>query len=209
LNENPVSATLRGRFWPGPDCAPKALALAPKHPTAIAKAIFSESHRLSLMDYEIQRFTRHCAVTGRELAPGAEFYTALVAAGAELKRIDYSIEAWRGPPEGALACWKSHVPAPDARRPRMAPNEVLLELFAGLEGVAEKEDMRLVMALLLVRRRVLRLEGREKDNAGRDVLVLHSPRDDTTYRVTDVTPSEARAKEIQDELSRLLFAGAS
>jgi len=161
------------------------------------------------MAYEIQRFTRHCAATGRELAPGEEFYTALVAAGAELRRLDYSVEAWQGPPEGALACWKSRVAAHDARRPRMAPNEVLLELFVGLEGVPEKEDMRLVMALLLVRRRVLRLEGREKDDAGRDLLVLHSPRDDVTYRVADVMPSEARAKEIQDELSRLLFAGAS
>jgi hypothetical protein len=161
------------------------------------------------MDYEIQRFTRQCAVTGRELAPAEEFYTVLVAVGAELRRLDYSLEAWQGPPEGALACWKSRVPAPDARRPRMAPNEVLLELFVGLEGVPEKEDMRLVMALLLVRRRVLRLEGREKDDVGRDVLVLHSPRDEATYRVADCVPTEARAKEIQDELSRLLFAGAS
>ena len=91
----------------------------------------------------------------------------------------------------------------------MAPNEVLLELFVGLEGVPEKEDLHLVMALLLVRRRVLRLEGREKDDAGRDVLVLHSPRDEATYRVADCVPTRARAKEIQDELSRLLFAGAS
>src|SRR5579863_1948158 len=103
LNQNPVSGTLRGRFWPQPDCAPKAHTLTAEVRRRIALSHFSESHRLSLMDYEIQRFTRHCAVTGRELAPGEEFYTALVAAGAELKRIDYSAEAWQGPPEGALA----------------------------------------------------------------------------------------------------------
>ena len=161
------------------------------------------------MDYEIQRFTRHCAVTGRELAPGQEFYTALIAAGAELRRLDYSLEAWQGQPEGALACWKSRVPAADARRPRMAPNEVLLELFVGLDGVPEKEDMRLVMALLFSAPPRVAPGGREKDDAGRDVLVLHSPRDEATYRVADCVPTGARAKEIQDELSRLLFAGAS
>ena len=159
------------------------------------------------MDYDVQRFTRHCAVSGRELAPGEAFYTALVVEGAEVRRLDYAADAWQGPPEGALACWKSRVPAVDGRRPRLAPNEVLLELFVGLEGVADKEDMRLVMALLLVRRRVLRLEAQESDASGRDVLVLSCPRDDATFRVAGVMPGEVRIKEIQDELSRLLYAG--
>ena len=63
------------------------------------------------------------------------------------------------------------------------------------------------MALLLVRRRVLRLEAQETDTTGRDVLVLYCPRDDVTFRVVGVMPGETRAQEIQDELSRLLYAG--
>ena len=161
------------------------------------------------MDFDVQRFTRHCAASGRELAPGEEFFTALVVEGADVRRLDYALDAWQGPPEGALGWWKSRVPTPDARRPRLAPNDVLMELFLGLEGVADKEDMRLVMALLLVRRRVLRLEERETDASGREVLVLHYPREDVTYRVAGVMPSESRAQEIQYELSRLLFAGAA
>jgi len=161
------------------------------------------------MDYEVRRFTRHCATTGRALAPGEEFYTVLVVEGAEVRRLDYAADAWQGPPEKALGWWKSRVPAADARRPKLAPNEVLLELFTGLEGVAEKADMRLVLTLLLVRRRVLRLEERETDPSGGEVLVLYCPRDEATYRVADVMPSEARVQEIQDELSRLLFAGTT
>jgi hypothetical protein len=161
------------------------------------------------MDYDVQRFTRHCAKSGRELAPGEEYYTALVVEGAEVRRLDYSTEAWQGPPDRTLGWWKSRVPQPNEHHPRLAPNDALLEMFVGLEGVAEKEDMRLVMALFLVRRRVLRLEEQETDAAGRDVLVLYSPREDTTYRVVGVMPSEARAQEIQDELSRLLYAGTA
>jgi hypothetical protein len=161
------------------------------------------------MDYDVQRFTRHCATSGRELAPGEEFYTALVVEGAEVRRLDFAIEAWQGPPERSLGWWKSRVPMPEARRPRMAPNEALLEVFVGLEGVAEKADMRLVLALLLVRRRVLRLEKQETDAAGRETLTLFCPRDEATYSVISVMPNEARAQEIQDELSRLLYAGAT
>ncbi|HVU90538.1 MAG TPA: hypothetical protein VHD36_24665 [Pirellulales bacterium] len=160
------------------------------------------------MDYDVQRFTRHCAASGRELAPGEEFFTALVAEGAEVRRLDFAIDAWTGPPERSLGWWKSRVPTPDAKRPRLAPNDVLLELFTGLEGIEEKADMRLVMALLLVRRRVLRLEKQETDERGRETLVLFSPREDATYRVAAVMPEAARAQEIQDELSRLLYAGS-
>ena len=38
--------------------------------------------------------------------------------------------------------------------------------------------------------------------------MLYSPREELTYRVTGVMPSESRIQEIQDELSRLLYAGA-
>ena len=99
------------------------------------------------MDYEVRRFTRHCAATGRELAPGEEFYTVLVVDGAEVRRLDYAADAWPGPPDKAVGWWKSRVPASDTRRPKLAPNEVLMELFTGLEDVSDKQDMRFVLAL--------------------------------------------------------------
>jgi hypothetical protein len=156
------------------------------------------------MDYDVQRCTRHCATSGRELREGEECYSALMAAGAELKRLDYAVEAWQGPPEGALGWWKSRVPTREAKKNRLAPNEALLECFVALEGVADKQDMRLVLALLLVRRRVLKLEERETDDQGRELLVLFNPRDDATHRVTGVMPSLERADEIQNELAQLL-----
>ncbi len=157
------------------------------------------------MDYEVKRFTRHCAETGRELAPGEEFYSVLTAAGAELDRKDYSKEAWQGPPEGAVGWWKSQVPSADTKRMTWAPNDVMLQFFEELDEQPEKHDMRYVLALLLVRRRVLRLEESEEDRAGREVLVLYCPRRDATYRVPAVVPEESRIEAIQDELARLLF----
>ncbi len=84
----------------------------------------------------------------------------------------------------------------------------MLELLESLESQPAMQDMRYVLALLLVRRRVLRLEETEKDDRGIEVSVLYCPRRETTYRVATVMPSAERTIEIQDELSRLLFATA-
>jgi len=160
------------------------------------------------MDYEVQRCTRHCAASGRELAPGEAFYSVLVAEGTELVRHDYSAEGWSGPPEGAVGWWKSQMPTQDAKRMHWAPNDVMLHFFEQLEQQPDKQDMRYVLALLLIRRRVLRQEESGGDEHGREVLVLYCPRRDTTYRVPAVTPDDRRINEIQEELARLLFASA-
>ena len=161
-----------------------------------------------MIDYEVQRCTRHCAATGRELQPGEAFYSTLTAEGAQVVRHDYSQEAWQGPPEGVLGWWKSHMPKRNTKKLHWAPNDVMLELLESLEAQPDKMDMRYVLALLLIRRRVVRLEETEKDASGREVSVLYCPRRETTYRVVTVMPNAERTTEIQEELARLLFADA-
>jgi hypothetical protein len=161
-----------------------------------------------MIDYEVQRCTRHCAATGRELQPGEEFYSTLTAEGAQVVRHDYAKEAWKGPPEGVLGWWKSHMPDRNAKKLHWAPNDVMLDLLESLESQPDKMDMRYVLALLLIRRRVVRLEETETDDARREISVLYCPRRETTYRVVTATPSDERTTEIQEELARLLFADA-
>lgn len=161
------------------------------------------------MDYEVERCTRHCAISGRELKEGEEFYSVLLVERGNVHRQDYASEAWSGPPEAALAWWKSRMPTREAKKGRLAPNEVMLQLFRELEQVPEKSDMRYVLALLLVRRRVLRQEDIEHDELGREVLVLYSPRDETTHRASAAMPDEQRTDEIQNELVKLLYADSN
>jgi hypothetical protein len=161
-----------------------------------------------MMDFEIQRCTRHCHKTGRQLEPGEAFYSVLEVQGAEVTRRDYSVESWEGPPEGVLGWWKSQMPDANARRPTWAPNDVMLDLFEDLAEQPGGEDLRYVLALLLVRRRVLRLEETETDEEGRNVLATYCPRRETTYKVIEATPTPERTVEIQETLSRLLFANA-
>jgi hypothetical protein len=155
------------------------------------------------MDYEVQRSARRCAVSGREFAPGEKFYSALVAEGAELRRYDYAAEAWQAPPPGAIGWWQSQLPAAGAKRSQGAPNDVLLQFFDELAEQPQRQDLRYVVALLLVRRRVFRLEEDERGACG-EVLRLHCPRRDATYEVPVVIPDAARIDEIQQQVAKLL-----
>ena len=87
------------------------------------------------------------------------------------------------------------------------PNDVMLDLLEQLADEPARADLRYVLALLLVRRRVCRLEETQHDEQGLETLVLFCARRDRDYRVSVATPDERRAKEIQEELVRLLFAG--
>lgn len=159
------------------------------------------------MDYEVQRCTRRCCVTDRELREGETFYSALLPAGGAVERRDYAAAAWTGPPEGALGWWKAQIPTRESKKARPAPSDVLLEYFADLAERPDQQDTRYVLALLLVRRRVLRME--EGDEDGSEQLTLYCPREDATYHVAVAMPDEARAAEIQELLARLLYADAA
>lgn len=160
------------------------------------------------MDYDVQKTTRHCAATGREIAAGETFYTVLVREAAELKRLDYAADAWTGAPDDAIGWWKSTMSDKDPKKPKLAPSEVLLELFRELQEDAERRDLRYVLTLLLIRRRLLRLEDTVQDDDGGETMVLYCSRDEQTYRVTVDMPDAARQQEIQDYLAQLLYAPA-
>ena len=101
------------------------------------------------------------------------------------------------------------MPDPSARKLHWAPNDVMLRYFEQLEGQDDRQDVRYVLALLLIRRRIVRLEEQFADQQGREVITLYCPRNENEYRVPVVIPSDERIGEIQEELARLLFAKAA
>lgn len=164
-----------------------------------------------LLDFEFQRSTRRCAATDRRLEPGETFYSSLHTEGAEIVRCDYAADAWQGPPEAAIGWWKSRVPTSDSQQPKLAPNEVLLGLFDELADRSDSHDMRYVLTLLLVRRRVLRIEEHlPKGGAGDGAtLVVLCPSRDETYEVSETMPNEERIEQIQEQLTELLYSDAA
>ncbi len=182
-----------------------------------------------LLDFEVQRCTRRCAATDRALEPGDVCYSVLEINGAEVIRKDFCTEGWTGSPDSAFGWWKSRIPEPSAKKIKLAPNEVLLELFDQLAERPDQTDLRYVLMLLLVRRRMLRVEEVSgvgcrvsdadstntrhptPDTSARgssEVMSVYCPKRDTSYEVQIDMPSGERIDEIQQQLSELLIADA-
>ena len=75
----------------------------------MSKWVESYYPRPDMIDYDIQRCSRRCAASDRELHNGEVCYSVLVPEGGQVVRRDYSAEGWPGPPEGAIGWWKSAV----------------------------------------------------------------------------------------------------
>jgi hypothetical protein len=161
-----------------------------------------------VLDFEVQKFTRRCATSERELAPGETFYSVLLPQGAEVIRLDYASECWQGPPEAAIGWWRAEVPDPQANRLDWAPHDVMLHCFEQVHEEPSKQDFCYVLALLMIRRRIFKLELTERDAQGRETLLVYCSRNDTEFRIPAATPDTARVQAIQQELAELLFAKA-
>ena len=96
----------------------------------------------------------------------------MIAEGNDSKRSDYAAEVWQGPPENAVGWWKSQVPDKTSRRKHWAPNEVMLKFFDELAASPDKQDMRYVLTLLLIRRSS---SGWKKKSAMRKAPARRSP----------------------------------
>ena len=89
----------------------------------------------------------------------------------------------------------------------LAPADVLLDVFEELESRPEEAALRYLVALQLVRRRVLRIIDSSAAESGSEVLVLACRKRHSEYRVAVVAAEEAAAEGIEERLHTLLWSG--
>jgi hypothetical protein len=161
------------------------------------------------MEFDIGRFTRKCAATDRELQPGDVYYSVLVPAGAKVERRDYLASAWTGAPEQALCWWRAEMPTAQGRQMTWAPQEAVLDYFHQLQAREDAADELYVLALWMVRRRIVRWDETRHDELGRELLCLYCAATDSELHVPVVEPLPERLVEIETTLAQLLFSPAS
>lgn len=135
--------------------------------------------------------------------------SALVREAGSLDRIDCVAAAWDGPPPATLAWWRSIYTPAAAAGPTLAPADVLLDVFEAMEGRPEEAALRYLIALQLVRRKVLRIVEQTSADAAADgeTLVVACRKRRNEYRVAVVSAEEAGADGVQERLQALLWSG--
>ena len=157
------------------------------------------------MEYQLRPLGKNCAGTGQPLKPGSMCFSVLIEKGDELQRLDYSAEGWKGPPENAVAQWKCAVPLPAESKKKLLDPDALMGYFDQLYEQANPLDERLryILAILLIRKKRLKLEGSRYEGEN-EFLQLLSQQGEGSYEVRDLQISEGEMLELQDVLNARL-----
>lgn len=159
-----------------------------------------------------------CAATGEPLKPGEPYIGALFESGESegYERRDYSVGAWEGGarPGHVFAHWRGVVAALGAKPKMLIDDESLVGMFDDL-GSAEdpkRAAFRFVLALLLIRRRVLVDAGRGVDPAGGGPALLVRRKSDgpdgAAEVVRDPGLDEAMLADVMEQVNSLLKAAS-
>lgn len=168
--------------------------------------------------YPASRSSGTCAATGIPLTDGERYVAVLVEnesePGGVLERYDYSLTSWDAghrpsPPARVFAVWRAtfqeHQPA---KQPLLGDDE-LLDLFEqlGEADQAKQIAFRYVLALLLVRRRLLRVVGSRPHGGDAPAALLVLPKGLTEGQpiaVIDPGLDDAAAADVIEQLGQVL-----
>jgi hypothetical protein len=160
------------------------------------------------MDYQLETIGKTCHVTGEELVPGSVCHSALVHRGGNLTRTDFSEAGWTGPPDDTVGHWTSLVPYPETTKKKPLDADALLQYFEQLTEDANpaRETLRYVLALLLLQKRRLKLNGsRNEDDV--PFLELSGSHGEGPFQVRDQHLEPAEIEQLQNDLDAHLQIG--
>jgi hypothetical protein len=169
-----------------------------------------------LQEYPITRTSRRCHVGDRPLNPGERYYSALVMRGDAITRIDISAEHWRSPPENCVGWWRCRMPLDDSPKLRPAPAGVLLDSLTEIAKYPEQSRLAYLLALLLMRRKVLTevtdsplaaIQTATGENSGNSQTAVFTSADGRQWEITVDLPTDTHeAQRLQESLVSLLFS---
>ena len=157
-----------------------------------------------MQEFEFKRCAKRCASTDREICAGEKYYSALIEDSEGIQRLDFAEAEWDAPPDGCIGWWKSRIPVLEKGKIYWAPNRVLIAFFETIAARTDQIETTYVMALLLVRKRLLQW----KDNVTRDGVEFMKLRQASTkkkfeIKTASLTPEQIKAT--QNELAEQLF----
>lgn len=155
--------------------------------------------------WEVARPSGVCAVTGRTLAEGEEYYGVLFEEGETFRRADYAVEAWNGAPEGAYCYFKSRVPPRQKKKQLFIDDDLLINFFLrlGEEPDEGRMQFRFVLALILMRKRLLRYEQTLQED-GREYWQMRLLREQSLHRVLNPQLTDQQVAGVSAQLGAVL-----
>ncbi len=159
-------------------------------------------------DWQMPRADTRCAQCAREFAAGEAFVAQLLDVPAGYQRRDLCLTCPAPGAEVPVATWKARRPLPQPRKTPAFDRATIYRVFLQLEeaDTPAQQQFRFLLALLLWRKRMLRLE--RSATAGDRELWEFTAQDNTTHRVARPELDEAELERLSGQLEALLSSAA-
>ena len=116
-------------------------------------------------------------------------------------RLDFSEDGWNGPPDDAIGEWVTVVSGDTHHQQEIDPDS-LMTYFEQLceEPNPAHDQMRYVLAVLLLKKKRLRLEGSRTDEDGSNFLKLAGVRGEGDFEIPDQELDEDEINSLEAAL---------
>jgi len=160
-------------------------------------------------EYNISRPTGTCAGCDRAFEVGDGFFTILKDTDEELARNDFCLDCWDKNPqqgEGILGVWRGKIPAKQEKKRVFIDDELLVSFFSSLEGTEDPSriSLRFVVALALMRKRLLSYDGVTTTPDGREMWKMSLRKVEKPFMVANPHLDEEKIAEVSQRLGEIL-----
>ncbi len=160
-------------------------------------------------EWNMPRRAEVCAACRREFAPGEPLQACLYQTGEAYVRRDFCPTCAPPASPAPLATWRTRRPAPTDRKTPAFDRHAIHQLFERLEEAGEPQQLQLrfVLALLLWRKRILRLD-RTVGDRDLEIWEFTAPATGATHRVLRPELDEPQLERLSRRLEDLLAGRA-
>jgi len=160
-----------------------------------------------MAEWEIDKSLGQCYGTGEKIEAGQEYFAALVETEGGLARRDFCIDYWQKVQPAVFCYWKTRLPEPGQKKQLFVDDEMLMTFFERLEKETEEEkrNFRFVLALILMRKRLLKYDS-SKAEADREIWRLRMVGTKDFVEVLNPGLDEEHIEQLSSQIAQILQA---
>ena len=158
-----------------------------------------------MSDWDINKPLGECFGTNRKIEAGEEYFGALVKTEEGLQRRDFCADYWESEKPEVFCYWKTKLPHFDQKKQLFVDDQMLMAFFERLEKETEPEkvNFRFVLALILMRKRILKYDDTRIDD-GREIWRLRLVGDKQITEVVNPHLDEEQIEQLSSQVGEIL-----
>jgi hypothetical protein len=156
-------------------------------------------------EWEINRPLGQCYGTERKIESGEEYFAALVETEEGLQRRDFCADYWDSKKPDVFCYWKTRLPEPGQKKQLFVDDQMLMAFFERLEKETgqEKINFRFVLALILMRKRILKYDDTRTED-DREIWRLRIVGEKQIAEVINPHLDEEQIEQLSSQIGEIL-----